>query len=347
MRAAILRGPDQFALGDVATPTAGAGELVLRVRAATVCGTDIRILRGRKTKGVRFPSILGHEFAGEIVEVGAGVAGFARGDAVSVNPVAPCRACAYCKAGRENVCLNRQAIGYEFDGAFAEYLKVPRVTLEAGNVLHLPQGLAFEAAALAEPLACCINGQRNAGGVDPGDAVVIVGAGPIGLMHAALAKLAGATTVVMSEPNESRRAAAEAMGVDRTVDPTSEDLAAVVRRLTGGLGADIVFLAIGVPALANAALGLVRKGGRVNLFAGFSTGDMPAIDVNLIHYNEIFVSGASALQRRDYETALALIAAGRIDVDRLVTDRYPLAEAVAALRQAESGGALKVAITDD
>ena len=345
MKAAVLRAPNEFVVDSVATPKAGPGELVLRVKAATVCGTDIRILRGRKTKGVRFPSILGHEFAGEVVDVGPGVTQFSCGDRVCADPVMPCRACAYCKMGRENVCLNRQAIGYEFDGAFAEFLRVPAVALQSGNVVRMPEGMRYEAAALAEPLACCLNGMRNAE-VGLGDAVVVIGAGPIGLMHAALARRAGARLVVMSEPNPGRRQAAAERGVDRTVDPSAEDLGGVVRGLTDGLGADVVILAIGAAPLANEALGMVRKGGRVNLFAGFATGDAPAMDVNAIHYNEIAVTGASALSRRDYEMALQLLATGQIDAASLITHRFGIADAVAALAEAESGRALKVVITD-
>jgi L-iditol 2-dehydrogenase len=223
---------------------------------------------------------------------------------------------------------------------------VPALALESGNAVKIPQGMAYEAAALAEPLACCINGMRNVG-VNLGDVVVILGAGPIGLMHAALARRAGARLVIMSEPNEMRRQAALDRGVDLAFDPTKEDLAGAIRDVTDGLGADAAILAIGVPALANEALKLVRKGGRVNLFAGFSAGDMATFDVNLVHYNEITVTGASALRRQDYETALNLLAGGLIDANSLVTHRFELGDAVEALKEAESGRALKVAIRND
>lgn len=343
MKAAVLKAPQQLQLADIATPEAAAGELVLRVRAATVCGTDLRILSGRKTKGVRFPSVIGHEFAGEVVQVGSGVTGFETGDRVCMDPVIPCRACAYCKSGRENVCQHRQAMGYEFDGAFAEYIRIPAIALAAGNVFKMPAQMSFEAAALAEPLACCINGQRNAG-VRLGDTVVVLGAGPIGLMHAALARLAGAAQVIVSEPNAARRQAAAEHGVDHVCDPSRESVQDFVRARTAGLGADVVILAIGVPQLANEALQLVRKGGHVNLFAGFSAGDTSQIDVNLIHYNEIGVTGASALSRRDYELALNMLSAGQIDATALITHRYGVSDALAAFDQAGSGRALKVAI---
>ena len=346
MKAAVLRGPNDLALTTIATPQAGPGDLVLRVRAATVCGTDLRILTGKKTKGVRFPSVIGHEFAGVVVEAGSEVKDWKVGDRVCVDPVVPCRGCAYCKSGRENVCQNRQAIGYEFDGAFAEYLRVPAIALEAGNVFRVPDGMDFEAAALAEPLACCINGQRNAG-IALGDTVLVLGAGPIGLMHAALAKSAGARQVIVSEPNAARRQAALERGVDSVCDPSAESLVDVVKARTDGLGADVAILAIGVPALVNEAFTAVRKGGRVNLFAGFSVGATATIDVNLIHYNEIIVSGASALTRRDYEVALHLLASGRVEAKTLVTHRFGIDEALGAFAEAGSGRALKVALLND
>ena len=346
MRAAVLQAPNVLRVTEMATPEAAPGELVLRVRAATVCGTDLRILSGRKTKGVRFPSVIGHEFAGDVVQAGAGVTQFKVGDRVCMDPVIPCRACAYCKSGLENVCVNRQAMGYEFDGAFAEYIRIPAIALTAGNVFRMPQGMSFEAAALAEPLACCINGQRNAG-VGMGDSVVILGAGPIGLMHAALARNAGARQVIVSEPNAARRQAAAERGVTHVFDPSGGSLADFVKARTDGLGADVAILAIGVPQLANEALTLVRRGGRVNLFAGFSAGDTSTIDVNLIHYGELVVTGASALSRRDYELALNMLASGQIDAGSLITHRYEVSDSLAAFDEAGSGRALKVAIHND
>lgn len=343
MRAALFTAPNQMGLAEVPTPTAGPGELLMRVRASAICGTDVRIYRGKKTKGVRLPSILGHEFAGDVVAVGEGVTGFAAGDRISVEPVIPCHNCAYCKNGRENVCANRTAIGYEFDGAFAEYVRIPATAVAGGHVYKFPASLAYEQAALAEPLACCLNGQENAQ-VGLGDVVVILGAGPIGLMHLQLARAAGARAVVVSEPSEHRRATAQAMGA-HVVDPVSADLPTVVKGLTDGLGADVVILAIGFAPLANQALGLVRKGGRVNLFAGFSVGDMPPMDVNLIHYNEILVSGASALTRAQYEKALRLIAAGVVDVAGLISHRFALDQMEEAFQAAEGGLGIKVVIT--
>ncbi len=342
MKAGLLRAPNELALEDVPDPKGEPGDLILKVRAATVCGTDIRVLRGRKTAGIRYPSVIGHEFAGEVVEA-APASGFRPGQRVCVNPAIPCGRCTYCKLGAENICENLTAIGYEIDGAFAEYIRIPARALDTGNVHSVPDHLAYEEAALAEPFACVINGQEKVA-VGAGDAVVILGAGPIGLLHVKLARLSGARMVIVSEPNSARRDAALAAGADRAVDPAGEDLPAVVREVTKGVGADIAIVAIGVPALANTALSLVRRRGRVSLFAGFSAGDNAPLDLNLIHYSEIGLTGSFGLSRIHFERALALIASGRFDVAPFVTHRFGLSSIAEALATAETGAAIKVAI---
>ncbi|BCV25947.1 zinc-dependent dehydrogenase [Gelria sp. Kuro-4] len=343
MRALVFYGPNQLELAEVPVPELGPGDILVKVAACLICGTDLRIFRGKKTKGVRTPSILGHEFAGTVVAAGPDVGEFRPGDRVGVAPVIPCHTCAYCKKGRENVCANRTALGYEYEGAFAEYVRIPAAAVHGGNVYRLPADLPFEAAALAEPLACCVNGQRNSQ-IGLGDAVVILGAGPIGLMHLALAKAAGAGRVIVSEPNDQRRSMALELGADLVVNPEVEDLNGVVKNATDRLGADAVILAIGIPALAEQALTLVRKGGSVNFFAGFSVGDAASMDVNLIHYNELKITGTSAARREDYGLALRLIGKGLVDAGRIVTHRYPLDRGWEAFKLAESGQGIKVAI---
>lgn len=342
MKAGLLHAPNALTLEEVEDPECGPGDLILRVRAATVCGTDIRVLRGRKTAGVRYPSIIGHEFSGEVVETG-GATGFGVGQRVCVNPAIPCGGCASCKRGAENVCENLTAIGYELDGAFAEYVRVPARALEVGNVHVIPEHLAFEHAALAEPLACVINGQERVA-VAPGDSVVVLGAGPIGLLHVRLARFSGASLVVVSEPSAIRRQAALEAGADVTIDPASEDLKAIVRDRTRGEGAAVVIVAIGVPALADLALSLIRRRGRVSLFAGFSMGETAPLDVNAIHYRELVLTGSFGLGRVHFERALDLIATGRIDVAPFVTHRFGLPAIAEALATAEQGAAIKVAV---
>lgn len=342
MKAAILTAPNAIGLRDVPDPIAGDGDLILRVKAATICGTDIRILRGRKTAGVRYPSIIGHEFAGEVI---AGDATYRVGQRVGVCPSIPCGRCAQCLRGRENLCPDAEAIGYHIDGAFAEYIRIPAKAVALGNVHVLPDALGDAEAALIEPLACVINGQNKVG-VGLGDTVVVLGSGPIGTLHIKLARLRGAARVIVSEPNAGRRAAALAAGADVGIDPTTEPLRERVREETNGLGADVVICAIGIPALATQAITLAGLGGRVSLFAGFSKGELGQLDVNAIHYDELRVTGAFGLSRLDYATALELLANGRIDTSDMITHRYPLAQLEAAFGMAEGGEAMKVALLD-
>ncbi len=344
MKAAILYAPNDMQFGVAGDPVPQPGDLVLRVRAATICGTDIRVYRGRKTAGIRYPSVIGHEFSGEIVATG-GSAHYAQGQRVGVCPAIPCGRCAQCIRGLENLCPDLQAIGYEIDGAFAEYIRIPARAVELGNVHVLPDTVTDAAAALIEPLACVLNGQNKVA-VQQGDTVVILGAGPIGTLHATLARLRGAGRVIVSEPNQTRRMAALEAGADVAIDPVAGDLRAAVRAETRGQGADVVICAIGIPALAAQAVGLAARGGRVSLFAGFTKGETGTLDINAIHYEELRVTGAFGLSRRDYADALNMVADGRIDLARMVTHQYGLTEVAAAFAMAESGAAMKVAITD-
>lgn len=344
MKAALLLAPNRLQLDDVADPQTQAGDLLLRVKSATICGTDIRVYRGRKTAGIRYPSIIGHEFSGEVVATD-GLSPFQIGERVGVCPAIPCGTCAQCLRGRENLCPDLQAIGYEIDGGFAEYIRIPARAVELGNVHVLPDHVSHDEAALIEPLACVLNGQNQVS-LRQGDTVAILGAGPIGTLHAKLARLRGAGRVIVSEPNAARRQAAIEAGADVVIDPTDGDLRAAIRAETRGLGADVVICAIGIPALAAQAVGLAAKGGRVSLFAGFTKGETGQLDINAIHYDELRLTGAFGLSRLDYENALHMIADGRIELSSMITHRYGLAEVGAAFEMAESGAAMKVVIAD-
>lgn len=344
MKAAVFHGPNKLQLEEVQKPQINEHEILLKVNASAVCGTDVRIFEGKKTKGVRTPSIIGHELVGTIEEVGSAVKDFFTGDRVGVMPVIPCRKCYYCQNGRENVCANRTAIGYEYDGGFAEYVRIPSAAVEAGNIVKIPDHISFEQAVVTEPLACCINGQRKAN-VKMGDVVVVVGGGPIGLMHVQLAKIAGAKSVILSEPIEHRREKAIKAGADFAVNPNEESLEDLVLNLTDGLGADVVLMAIGVPFLVKSCANLLKKGGTLNLFAGFTKGVLSEIDPNIIHYNEITVNGTSALTRADYHKSLALIATGKINTEVLTTTGYTLDTIEQAILDVRNGNGMKSVIT--
>ena len=343
MRAVVLSGPNQFAPAEIEKPQIGPDEILLEMKAAAICGTDMRILTGKKTKGVRYPSVIGHEFCGVIAEVGADVKGYEVGEKVAVANVIPCHHCSSRLRGRTNACLDRKAIGYEFDGGFEEYIRIPSICIENGNVVKLPEYMSYQAGALIEPLSCCIRGLKNAG-TGFNDDVLIVGAGPIGLFHLQLSKIAGARKVIVSEPNEQRRKVALELGADLVVDPTKEDLPAIVDRETNGQGMDVIVMAIGVPALVNSTLKLCKRGGTVNLFAGFAGTGESTVEVNTIHYNEINVNGSTAYKLEDYLAAAEMIKSGKIDADKIVTHRFKIEDFQKAYDVCVAGTGLKVII---
>ncbi len=345
MKAGVLLSVNDVNYTTIADPKLEAGDMLLKVKAATVCGTDIRILRGTKTTGIRYPSVLGHEFAGVVADTG-GNSQYKIGQSVCVCPQFACGHCEYCIRGAENLCSNMTAMGYEIDGAFAEYVRIPASGVKSGNVFAIPEGLSFEEAALAEPLACVMNGQERVG-VKMGDTVAILGAGPIGILHIKLARLSGARMIIISEPNPLRREAALKAGADLAIDPTSQDIFSRVKSATGGLGVDVAIVAIGVPSLANDAIRLVCHRGRVSLFAGFSKNVKAELDVNAIHYNEIIVTGAFGLTRLVFEKALSMIASGQLEMKSLLTHRFGLSDIKLALDTAEQGSAIKVAVLND
>ncbi len=343
MIAAVFHGPGEMEVTEVDRPEIGPDEVLVKVGANTVCGTDVRIMRGQKTAGVRRPSIIGHEFAGRIAEVGERVEGYEPGMPVAVAPMIPCHRCFYCQRGMENVCDYKRRMGYELDGGFGEYVRIPAEGVGAGNIFPVREDLLPEHLSLAEPLACCINGQQRSP-VRLDDTVLIMGAGPIGLFHLQLSLLSGARTVIVSQPSAARRSFATDLGAHLTVDPNQEDLTSVVAEATGGLGVDVAIVCIGRPELVNDALKLVRKGGLVNIFAGLPAEGWAELEMNLVHYNQLEVTGVTDCRRSDYEAALRLIESGRIDVSQMVTHRFSLTSVTDALDATANREGIKVAV---
>lgn len=344
MNAAVLEDVGRLRLRRVRRPEPGPGEVVLKIEANTICGTDLRIVSGAKTAGVRPGVILGHEFAGRVAAVGDGVAGVPVGAQATCSIVVGCLRCAACQSGREHLCENLILFGYELDGGLAEYLLVPRVAMEHGNLVVVERELPATTLALAEPVSCCLNGARQVA-VAPGETVVVLGAGPIGLLHIALARLAGATIFATGRPG--RLEAALSLGATEAFDLTGDALTREIMQRTGGRGADVVIVAVGDLSLVNQALELAAFGGRVNYFAGFPKGSAATMDPNLIHYRELQVSGGSNARRADVARAVGLLSSGALDVGSMVTHQFPLSEldeAMAAVRQRRG---LKVAVVPD
>lgn len=346
MKAAVFYGPNDLRLEDVPTPEITDDEVLVKVNLAAVCGTDVRIYLGKKTKGVRTPSIIGHELVGTVAKVGANINDFAVGDRIGINPVIPCGHCYYCQNDMENVCENRTAIGYEYDGGFAEYVRIPKAAIQSNNILNIPEHIPLEDAVIAEPLACCLNGINKAN-VKMNDVVVIIGGGPIGLLHVQLAKLAGAKIVILSELVGHRREKAKKAGADIVVNPNNKSLDEVILKVTDNLGADVVITAIGVPQLLNEALRLLKKGGTLNLFAGFTEDVLAEIDPNIIHYKEITVNGTSSLTRSYFREALSLIESGRINTEIIMTHGFTLDTIQEAIESVRDGIGMKSVIKID
>lgn len=319
MRAAMLYGVKDLRVEDVEVPKVDAGEVLVKVKAATTCGTDLKILqRGYIEKVIKLPTIFGHEWAGEVVEVGEGLDWPKKGMRVRAGNSAPCLRCVMCRRGKYNLCENMIWLW----GAYAEYIKVPaRMVLV--NMQGVPQHVSYEEAAVTEPLACVLHGVEEAR-VKLGDTVTIIGAGPIGLLHLLTVRKIGAEKTIIIDLVEERLSLAEKLGVDEAINAGKEDVVERIRGLTGGYGADVVIEAIGLPTTWEQALKLVRKGGTVLEFGGCPPGTEIKVDTELLHYGEVTVLGAFHTTPLHFKKALNLIASRTIDVRPLITRRMRL-----------------------
>ena len=341
MRALVLVQPGRVELQQRADPTPGPGEVLLKVEATTLCGTDLRIISGAKTAGVRPGVVMGHEIAGRVAALGDGVTGYDVGQQATPSIVLSCNHCRTCLLGYEHLCENLRLIGYEIDGGLADYCLIPAQGVAQGNLITTRTEVKPTHLALAEPLSCCINA-LNQYRVHPGDVVAILGAGPIGLLHLQLAMASGAGQVIVSNRSVARREPAAALGA-LAVGP--DELKQAVADATGGLGADVVVVCIGDTELATVALDLARPGGRVNFFAGFPKGSTAEVDVNLLHYKELVVTGGSNARRRDVQAAVRLLESGALDADAIVTHSFDLNDAVAAYDAVRDRLGVKIAVT--
>ncbi len=345
MQAAVYHGPDDIRVETVPYPELGPGDLIIKVLNANICGTDLRILHGAHRlypEGtIRIP---GHEVTGEIVAVGEDVKKYKLGERVFVAPNMGEGDSRETISGNNNLDPNFQAIGINMDGAFAEYMRVPVEAVRQGNVMPVSPAEDPAVAALIEPLACVLRGQ-NAVNVRSGDIVLVMGAGPIGVLHMLLAKARGAARVVVSEPEEKRRLQAKSLGADQVVDPIKEDLAAVIAELSQGRGADVIIVAAPSKIAQESALKIAATGGRINLFGGLPKDD-PYIrfDSNLVHYKELIVTGTTACSTHDCLQAAELVNAGVLDLSALITSRYPLSETKEAFKAAADGTNLRVSL---
>jgi L-iditol 2-dehydrogenase len=338
-----------YAPGDVRAeeapePSPGPGDVLLRVRACSICGTDVKILRHGHHR-MAPPRVMGHEIAGEIVEVGAEVTDWAVGERVQVIAAIPCGRCGDCEAGRMTVCPHQEAMGYHYDGGLAELMVVPAHVVAVEGLNRIPDGVSFAEASVAEPLACVLNGQLLAR-VGSGDDVVVIGSGPIGCLHARLARARGAARVFLVDLNPERlKMAADLVQPEAAIVGSGTDVVDAVLGLTDGRGADVIITAAASGRAQEQALRMAALQGRISLFGGLPK-DNPviALDANLVHYKELTVVGANGSSPSHNAAALRLIADGAVPVADLITHRLPLADALHAFDLVEQGEAIKVTI---
>jgi len=319
MKAAMLYGVRNLRIENVPIPQLGKGEVLVRVRAATTCGTDLKIFqRGYVSHVIKLPTIFGHEWAGEIVDLAPDVDWLEKGMRIRAGNSAPCLHCKMCERGKFNLCENMIWLW----GAYAEYLKVPAQMVRV-NLQKIPVHVSYEEAALTEPLACVLHGVEEAG-VKLGDTIAIIGAGPIGLLHLLTVRRLGVERVFMVDLVEERLEFAQRIGADETINGKQEDVIRRIRELTDGYGADVVIEAVGLPSTWEQALQMVRKGGTVLEFGGCPPGTQIKVSTELLHYGEVKVLGAFHTTPIHFRRALQLISSKTINVKSLITQKMPL-----------------------
>jgi L-iditol 2-dehydrogenase len=341
MQAAVLYGKEDIRIERVPLPAPGRGEIVIRVQAALTCGTDLKVFRrGYHAKMIAPPALFGHEMAGVVHEAGIGVRGFRPGMRVVALNSAPCGTCDWCIRGQENLCDDLLFN----NGAYAEYIRIP-ARIVAKNTLIVPQSLPLEHAALTEPLACVMRGLEETR-AKSGDTVVVIGAGPIGLMFMHVAQLSGMKVIAVVKRDE-QIASAMTFGASHIVQiSSSTDAVAEVRALTPDRqGVDVAIEAVATPLTWQWAVDMVRRGGTVNFFGGCAAGTKVEIDTNRLHYNDITLKASFHHTPAACRKAFDLLASGRFKCSEYITGRAQLSELESVFRrQSERAADIKTAI---
>ena len=340
MKAFALYAKEDMRLLEMPLPSAGEGGMVVRIRACAVCGSDARMYFNGPTKRYQLPVVLGHEFVGEVVELGPGTQGFTIGDFVGVNSVIPCMRCSACASGKDNVCENQQLFGVHVPGGFAEYLWVPARMMHVGGASKLPDSIDVGGAALCEVVGCCLHGLGEVGGVGANDEVLIIGDGAVGLTFLQLTRLRGAARVVTSGRRPKRRELARSLGADEALDATAVSLPEYAS--SHSFHPSLVIVAASTVQATVDALNLVRPGGRVLLFSGYLPGTQVPLDVNAVHYRELRIAGSIDCTARDFRAAAGLLP--RLRMDELVSHVFPFSQTVEAFKATREPDAVRVLV---
>ena len=337
MQVASLTDIGEMEVEEREQPEPGPNEVVVRVGACGVCSTDLHMYHG--SFAVDFPVVLGHESAGTVAELGDDVAGLETGDRVAVNPTVPCGACSYCKRGETNLCEDATSIGgagdHILDGSFAEYVRVPAASIE--KVGDLP----FRHAALAEPLGCCVHAADRSG-VEQGDSVALIGAGPIGLLMLQTLRNRGAGPIAVSELDPKRRELAAEMGADVVVDPGAGDPVETIREEVGEV--DVGVEVVGLVPTIQQAYDVTAKGGNTLIVGVPEQGATMEITPFELFYNDLDIRGTFALTQESFERAVSLLRQGRINAESIVTEEIGLGEIPTAFERMENNEGLKTVV---
>ena len=338
MLAALLYGQEDLRLEQVPDPTPQAGEVVIQVEAATTCGTDLKVWRrGGHAKMLTLPTLFGHEGAGRIVAVGAGVTTWRVGERVVANNSAPCMKCFFCQRQEYSLCPH---LTWN-NGTFAEYIRIP-APIVGHNLLQVPDHLPLVLAAMTEPLACVLHGISRSG-VKPHDRVVVLGDGAIGLMFVAV--LAEYTEVILWGGNDQRLEIGKKLGAAKTFNYHQvTDIANTVKELTDGWGADVVIEATGVPSVWETAIACGRPGATINLFGGCPKDTTITVNTEKLHYSELTLKGVFHNTPEYVKAALSLIASGTILFDLLISEHRPLQDLEQVFMDMKARKVIKVAM---
>lgn len=339
--ARYLEANQPFQILDEPEPQCAPGEIILRVTAAGICATDAKIVRGKRN--IKTGIVLGHEIVGVIVEISGKNLAFVGGDRVGVFPGLPCQKCYYCQNGYKHLCGSKTSLGLQIDGGFQQYMRIPSNMVAYGNVVKLPPDMSFQEATLLEPISCCLQSYETVK-VNPGDKVLIVGAGSMGLLHLILFKSLGAQKIIVSDPLAQRRELALQLGACRVIDALNEDLVKVSLEETNGIGVDVCFFCADDPMIIGLLCDAVRKRGSINLFSSSTKNLKAAIDPNKLHYKEIIVTGSHSSTLEYYKQSFSIFKSYRDQLNTLITHAFSLDEINNALQMYMNNKAMKAII---
>jgi len=326
MKAAFLTGMGKIEVKEIPKPTIEDDEVLLRVKVCAICGSDIRIFQSGNNR-IKTPHIIGHEISGVVDEIGSNISDFHVGDVISLSADIPCGKCEWCKTGFSNNCHNTLAFGYEYQGGFAEYLVLDKRILDFGPVQIVNSEIGFDSLCLAEPLACAINGLESTG-FSLGKSIAIIGAGPIGNMMALLARIQGASNVILVDiDNEKLELASKLSFPDVVINSTKENIKNSIMKFTDGKGVDIVITACPSKKAQMDSIELVNNRGVINFFGGLPKDDSEIlIDSNIIHYKELRILGSHGSTPAHHSKAVDLLKSKKIILDNFITEKYGLTD---------------------